>query len=643
MINDRPCRALLDSGSLTDFVSTTVVDQLKLKYDLLEKPIPLQLAASGSRSVVKATTTVNFKYQDISAQRTFDIANLEAYDVILGMPFLYQHQVLFGFNPSEIKIRSLDPLPIRGAQAQVLELKGSSPETATLEAYREELRQYAKDICKEAIETPLPPLRDINHVIPLVDEGRVFTWHQSRCPEALRPLWRAKRDDYIRTGRWEFYSGTNAVPMIMMKKATKDGSLRLRTVLDTRERNKNTRKLASPLPDIETMLRAVSSHPYRTLLNGKDAYEQIRVVPEDVPKTLFATPDGTMISHVMQIGDCNAGATYQSLMNRIFSRHIGVIMDVYLDDIVIYSDSPEDHVKHVKTVIDVLRENHFYLSEHKLQFFKTELTILGHVIDDAGIRLDPHKVDKVVNWKTPTSKELLMQFIGSVGYLAAGCEGVRVDMQHLSKVAARTTKWSWTSTDQRAFDLVRACVEAHRNIHRRSLDLASALDGSKPVNLSTDASFTGASGVLSQGASRKSADIISFWSGKFDSAQQNYLVHEQELLAIVESLKRFRHLLIGVQFRIFTDHKGLEWLTTQKRLSPRQTRWLELISEFDYEIIHIPSEENVLADALSRMYSNEPAGTVRAVSMSVLRRRMLQGPSCSTSCQLLCTLDPPYS
>ena len=99
--------------------------------------------------------------------------------------------------------------------------------------------------------------------------------------------------------------------MLMLKKPSKDGTLRLQTVIDTREQNKNTQKLASPLPDIETILHNVVGHPYRTLLDGKDAYEAVRVTPGDVPKTLFTTPDGTMVSHVMQIGDCNAGATYQ--------------------------------------------------------------------------------------------------------------------------------------------------------------------------------------------------------------------------------------------------------------------------------------------------------------------------------------------
>ena len=151
------------------------------------------------------------------------------------------------------------------------------------------------------------------------------------------------------------------------------------------ERNKNTHKLASPLPDIETIVHNVVTHPYHTLLDREDTYEQIFVMPEDVPKTLFTMPDGMIVSHVMQISDCNAGMTYQSLMNHIFALYIGSFMDVYLDNIVIYLDMPEKHVKHVKTVIDTLHVNKLYLSEHKLQFFMDELCILGHIIDHEGV------------------------------------------------------------------------------------------------------------------------------------------------------------------------------------------------------------------------------------------------------------------
>ncbi len=182
---------------------------------------------------------------------------------------------------------------------------------------------------------------------------------------------------------------------------------KLRVVCDLRERNANTRKLMSPLLDMEGILRRIARHPYHSLIDRKDVYEQIRVEPEHVEWTAITTPDGNMVSLVLQQGDCNAVATYQSLMNHIFGPYTGVFMDVYLDDIAIYSDTIEDHLKHVKLVVDILKKEQLYLSASKLHFLCKEMKVLGRIIDNEGIRMDPHKVDSVLNWKVPTSKELL--------------------------------------------------------------------------------------------------------------------------------------------------------------------------------------------------------------------------------------------
>ena len=178
-------------------------------------------------------------------------------------------------------------------------------------------------------------------------------------------------------------------------------------MFDKQEQNANTHKLALPLPDIEEILCEVSKHKYRSLIDGKDAYEQIRVIPDHVPLTIFTTPDGTMESLVMQQGDCNAGATYQTLMNHIFTSYPGVFVYVYLNDIIIFSDSIKDHVDHIRIMFDILRKEKSYLGPSKMQFFTEELKILGHVVDNNGISMDPHKVDKVLNWKVPMNKELL--------------------------------------------------------------------------------------------------------------------------------------------------------------------------------------------------------------------------------------------
>jgi hypothetical protein len=197
---------------------------------------------------------------------------------------------------------------------------------------------YAKPICKSAEETGLPPLRAINHTIPLIDEDKILPWRPSRCPEALRSLWDAKRRTYLKNGRWQVTNASNTAPILLIPKVKTD-ELKLRVVVDLRARNANTKKMSSPLPDMEGILRRASRCKFRSLIDGQDAYEQIRIIPEHVPRSAVSTPDGNMVSLVLQQGDCNAPATYQTLMNYLFGDYIGRFMDVYLDDIIIYSNT----------------------------------------------------------------------------------------------------------------------------------------------------------------------------------------------------------------------------------------------------------------------------------------------------------------
>ncbi|THU77148.1 hypothetical protein K435DRAFT_576666, partial [Dendrothele bispora CBS 962.96] len=196
-INDRPCRALIDSGSLGDFISTQVADQLKLKKRYLETPLPLHLAVQGSRSKVLYGANANFKYQNVDCEHYFDVANLSGYDVILGTPFMFMHSVRIGLNPATVEISSDVPLPIKGENVSEIRSNAIHAEEHTLESARDELREYANPICKGAAETPLPPLRVINHSIPLIEEDRIYPWRPSRCPEAFREQWDLKRRDYL--------------------------------------------------------------------------------------------------------------------------------------------------------------------------------------------------------------------------------------------------------------------------------------------------------------------------------------------------------------------------------------------------------------------------------------------------------------
>lgn len=434
-IDGHPARALLDSGSLGDFISSTLADQLAVKRKNLDSPLSLQLAVQGSRSKVNSVATVKLRYQGIDEERTLDVININSYDLILGTPWLFQHQVCLGFNPGRIVIGSDEVQPMTAGAETKLMVHSLSSEEQSLEKAREELRSYAAPLCKDVHETDLPPFRAINHTIPLIDKSKTYLWRPARCPEAFREQWAEKRDTYLKSERWKITSAGNTVPMLLIPKPNTSPP-ELRTVVDLRERNKNTQKMTSPLPDIDGMLRRTAKQKYRTTLDMKSAYEQIRIVPEHVSRSTVTTPDGNMVSQVIQIGDCNAPATYQALMNHLFSQYIGRFMDIYLDDIVVYSDNLDDHVKHVKllVVIDILKREKLYLSRSKIHFISPELKLLGRIIDDQGIQMDTDKVDSVLHWKVPTNRDLLRGFIGSVGYLADDIPNVRIPMGILSAI-----------------------------------------------------------------------------------------------------------------------------------------------------------------------------------------------------------------
>jgi RNase H-like domain found in reverse transcriptase/Integrase zinc binding domain len=271
---------------------------------------------------------------------------------------------------------------------------------------------------------------------------------------------------------------------------------------------------------------------------------------------------------------------------------------------------------------------------------------LGHVIDDQGIVMDPHKVDEISKWKTPTNKNLLLQLIGAAGYLADNCLNLWLDSAVLSTLTGATKIWRWGPTQQCTFELMKDAIQKYRNLHRTSLDYNVNPD-TKPVNLVIDACQTGGGGIITQGI-YPNVNIIAFWSGKFNSAQQNYPVHECKLLAMVESMKRYRYLLTGIFFYVYTNHKPIEYLMKQRNLSARQQQWVDVFSDFSFEVRYIPGESNVFADALSCIYSNKTAMMVRAesehaheidvpdmpTSLQHLSRPLLTGPEARSAIDL---------
>ena len=169
-------------------------------------------------------------------------------------------------------------------------------------------------------------------------------------------------------------------------------------------------------------------------------------------------------------------------------------------------------------------------------------------------------------------------------------------MGFLSGLMSESCPWRWDNTAQRAFDEVKQIVNDHWDLCHEALDYS---EGAPPIWVTTDGCLTGGGGYISQGDDPDASKVVGFWSGKWSSAQQNYPMHKLKLLALIETLKRFRGILHGTQFTVWTDHKVLIHLKKQRDLSPRQHRWLDILNEFYFEIEYIPGESNQFTDALS--------------------------------------------
>ena len=212
---------------------------------------------------------------------------------------------------------------------------------------RQRIMEEIKDLSLPE-ELTLPPLRVINHEIPLINPNLTIRHRPAKCPEPLREELRAKVERYLKVGWWVRTTLPSSTPLLVVLK--KNGAIR--TVIDARQRNDNTMADFTPMPDQETIRSDVAKGRFRSKIDLSDAYEQMRVLPEHELWTVFVTIFGNLMSHVMQLGDKNGPATFQRLMNASFADVMGLFVHCYQDDIFVYSDTLEEHLEHLKIVFD---------------------------------------------------------------------------------------------------------------------------------------------------------------------------------------------------------------------------------------------------------------------------------------------------
>jgi transposase InsO family protein len=369
----------------------------------------------------------------------------------------------------------------------------------------------------------------------------------------------------------------------------------LRPCVDYSELNELTEKDRYPLPLIDDMIDLLVGSTIFSKIDLRSAFNLVRMKESDVWKTAFRTRYGLFEYLVMPYGLTNNPAIFQRMMNTLFSDCIDVFVVVYIDDILIFSKSEAEHIHHVKHVLQILQDNNLYAKIEKSLFHQKYVEFVGYEISSDGIRMNQGKLSTVTEWPQPKTVKQVQKFLGLTNYYRRFVKNYSAISKPLTDLTKKNQHFVWNSNEQKAFETLKSALVTS--------PVLQYPDPSKQFYMETDASVF-ALGVALHQKNDEDDDFhpVAFYSRKFTSPEQSYNTHDQELLAIVSGLTRFRHLLSGSAYPILisSDHRNLLFFRKNRWLKPRHARWNLTLSEFDFTLKHIPGIKNGAADALSR-------------------------------------------
>src|SRR6266511_2123677 len=612
-VDGYPAWILLDSGASKNFVNESFASKNKM---LTKKMSPMEVElADGRKSTTNRIVEINklelgsYRTSGIKAQ----VMKLQRYDIILGKPWLYHanptidwrtNTLTFNYGTKKIVVEATKTSSETSCSSIYISRQQFSkiPDTEEIfavcvdnienveERKNSEVTKLLKeftDIFPNTLQERLPPKRTVDHAIYLVPgieppSRPIYKMSYMELDELKKQLVDLLKKGYIKPSVSPF-----GAPVLFVHK--KDGTLRL--CVDYRALNKITIKNRYPLPRIDELIDRLVGAKYFTKIDLYSGYHQIRIKEADISKTAFRTRYGHYEFLVLPFGLTNAPATFMTLMNDVFREFLDDFVIVYLDDILIYSKTREEHLQHLHHVLQTLRKHHLYAKFSKCEIFKQKVEYLGHYISSEGISVDLRKVNAVKEWPMPSNVSELRSFLGLTSYYRKFIKSFSIIAAPLTMLLHKDQPYKWNEAQQLAFDEL-----------KRQLTSAPILllpDPTKPFTVTTDASDIAIGAVLSQDQGRGDQPVA-YESRKLSPAEQNYPVHEKELLAIVHAIKLWRTYLEGQKFTVITDHASLEYIKTQANLSRRQARWLEVLQSNDFEVRYRPGKTNVVADALSR-------------------------------------------
>ncbi|GJV78875.1 putative reverse transcriptase domain-containing protein [Tanacetum coccineum] len=562
-LNNHFATTLFDFSADYSFVSTTFIPLLGIEPSKLGFRYEIKIASEQLVEIDKVIKGCKLEIEG----HDFDIDLIPfrhgSFDVIIGMDWLSNHKAEIIYHEKVVRIPLLDGKVLRVLRERpeekarlLMSAKASDKKQEKIVVVRDFPEVFPNDL------SGLPPLREIEFRIELIPGAVPIAKSPYRLTPSELEEFPGQLKELQDKGFIQPSSLPWVAPVLFVKK--KDGSFRM--CIDYRELNKLTIKNRYPLPWIEDLFDQLQGSQFFLKIDLRSGYHQLRVHEDDIPKTTFRTRYGHFKFIVMPFGLTNASAVLMDLMNRVCRHYLDKFVIVFIGDILIYSKTREEHVEHLRLVLELLKKEKMYAKFSKCEFWLREVQFLGHVINGNGIHVDPSKTETVKNWKarkTPSEAEE-------------------------QELAFQTLKDKLCNAPVLAFP-----------------------DGPKDFVVHCDASGLGLDCVL-----RQRGKVIVYASRQLKIHKKNYTTHDLELGVVVFALKIWRHCLYGTKSVIYTDHKSLQHIFSRKELNMRQHRWIELFSDYDYEIRYHPDKANVVADALSRRERVKPKrGEVRMLIM----------------------------
>lgn len=590
-------RALLDSGA-----SHTVLGEAGLwimdKFPARLKTTPKRWVetADSNRHEIKGFIELPITLEGrTKSLRVLVVPSLKQ-NLILGIDFWEKMQLV-----ADVHHRSWD-FASSSSRIASLEIPGGIKS-------EEHLSPEEKLILKQFIDTEfgtttksLGRTNLVEHIIDTGDSAPIKQRYYPLSPARLQ-LVHQELDKMLELGVVVPSKSPWSSPIILLDKP--DGSKRF--VVDFRKVNAVTKRDAYPLPQVTTILDRLRDARYLSSLDVKSAYWQIPLATDSQEKTAFTVP-GRGLYHfkTMPFGLHNAPATWQRFIDNVIGADLEPQVFVYLDDIIVVTKTFQEHLNILRKIFQRLKAANVTLNPEKCCLCRAELRYLGYIVNHMGLRVDPSKVEAIINIPVPTNQKTVRQFCGTASWYRRFIPNFASRLYPLTQLLKKRQQFVWTPEAQEAFEDIRSCLV--------KAPILTCPDFTKPFEISCDASGIGIGAVLSQ-VREQGEQVVAYASRTLTRAEQKYSATERECLAVIWAVERFRPYIEGTHFKIITDHYSLLWLHNLKDPQGRLARWALRLQPYSFTLIHRKGKDHVVPDLLSRsMVPEEDKAQIAIIS-----------------------------